>query len=451
MKRQATLVRTRSQASAAPAGSRPKHGLAGSKALHDRARRVIPGCSQTFSKAPEQFVQGVAPVFLERGQGAVVWDVDGNSYLDWSMALCAVVLGYGDPDVTAAVQRQLQDGIVLTLPHPLEVEVAERLTRLIPCAEMVRFAKNGSDATSGAVRLARACTKREMIACCGYHGWQDWYIGTTTRNLGVPTRVAELTVRFDYNDLAGLEQVFRAHPGRIAAVIMEPVGVEPPTSGFLEGVRALCTREGALLVFDEIVTGFRMALGGAQEWCRVIPDLACFGKAMANGFPISALVGRRQYMQRLEEVFFSFTFGGDAVALAAARATIDKLEHQTIIPFLWQQGTALANQFNELVRRTGLEQEVACLGYAPRTVVVFPHPDARESLIRRSFFQQECIKRGLLFTGAHNVALCHTDAVVEQTLSVYEEVLRAFKGAVEKGDVARRLAGAPVQPVFRTP
>src|SRR2546425_4893353 len=297
-----------------------------------RAEALIPGASQTFSKGPNQFVRGASPLFLERGEGARVWDVDGNEYLDFTMALCAVSLGYADPDVNAAVARQLERGVLFTLAHPLEAEVAEQLCRLIPCAEMVRFGKNGSDVTSGAVRLARAFTGRDVIAACGYHGWQDWYVGTTTRSLGVPKSVRALTRTFTYNRIETLEQLFDEHPGQVAAVIMEPVGIEAPRPQFLESVRELCTRHGTLLIFDEIVTGFRLAPGGAQEHFAVLPDLACFGKGMSNGFPLSALVGRRQIMALLEEVFFSFTAGGGAGALAARLSPIGKKKREGGIP-----------------------------------------------------------------------------------------------------------------------
>src|SRR2546422_2756093 len=206
----------------------PGRSLARSREYFARARKVIPSCTQTFSKGPTQFVQGVAPNFLERGRGSHVWDVDGKEYVDYVMALCPIVLGYDDPDVIAAVQRQLADGVTFSLAHPLEVEVAEALAKIVPCAEMVRFGKNGSDATSGAVRAARAYTGRDVIACCGYHGWQDWYIGTTTRRHGVPAAVCELTRTFTYNDLGSLERIFTEYPGQVAAVILEPVGVVEP-------------------------------------------------------------------------------------------------------------------------------------------------------------------------------------------------------------------------------
>ena len=288
--------------------------LARSLELKARAEKLIPTCSQTFSKAPTQFVQGVAPVFLARGEGSHVWDVDGNEYIDYPMALGPIILGHNYPAVTEAVTRQMKDGNIYSLPHPLEVEVAELLVELIPSAEMVRFGKNGSDVTTGAVRAARAFTGRELIACCGYHGWQDWYIGTTTRNQGVPQCVREQTLPFEYNQIESLERILQQNPGKIAAVIMEPVGIVEPQDGFLQQVLDLTHEAGALLIFDEIVTGFRVALGGAQEYYGVTPDMTCCGKAMGNGYPASAVVGRRDVMEWFDEIFFSFTFGGDALS-----------------------------------------------------------------------------------------------------------------------------------------
>src|SRR5213594_4135254 len=199
--------------------------LARSREYFARARKVIPSCTQTFSKGHTQFVQGVAPLFLQRGRGSHVWDVDGNEYVDYVMALGPIVLGYDDPDVLAAVRGQLADGVTFSLAHPLEVEVAETLTKVVPCAEMVRFGKNGSDATSGAVRAARAYTGKDRIACCGYHGWQDWYIGSTNNNRGVPKAVQQLTSPFEYNDIESLKGIFADYPSEVAAVILEPVGV----------------------------------------------------------------------------------------------------------------------------------------------------------------------------------------------------------------------------------
>ncbi len=431
-----------------PAVAPRKLVLDRSARLLDSARRLIPGGSQTFSKGPTQFVQGASPSFLARGQGCRVWDVDGNSYLDTAMALGSVILGYAHPSVDEAVRAQMKDGISFSLPHPLEVELSERLSRIIPCAEMVRFAKNGSDATSGAVRLARAFTGREKIACCGYHGWQDWYIGTTTRNRGVPPAVRQLTLPFEYNRIESLERLFQENRGQIAAVIMEPVGIIEPQGDFLRQVQAIARREGALLIFDEVLTGFRISLGGAQAHFGVTPDLACFGKALANGFPLSVVVGRRDVMKLFEEVFFSFTFGGETVSLAAAMATLDQLEKEKVIPRLWSLGRELRDGYNVLARHYGLQGKTSCDGLPPRTVVQFLGTE-QESLLLKSFFQQECMKRGLLFSGAQNPSFSHGDAEVEEILRVYRSVLEGLAGALKAGNLADRLEGDLLQPVFR--
>ncbi len=420
-----------------------------SLALKAKAEQLIPSCSQTFSKGPSQFVQGASPVFVSRGQGSHVWDVDGNEYIDYAMALGPVILGHNESAVTEAVTRQLQDGVAFSLPHPLEVEVAELLNDIIPCAEMVRFGKNGSDATAGAVRVARAATGRDLIASCGYHGWQDWFIGSTTRHKGVPKAVQALTRTFEYNDLDSLRRIFEAHPRQVAAVIMEPIGVVEPKPGFLQAVRELTHREGAVLIFDEVITGFRLALGGAQEYFGVTPDLACFGKGMANGFPLSAVVGRRDIMQLFDEVFFSFTFGGEAASLAASAATIRELKSREVIAHLWQQGQRLKDGYNHLAREAGIERWTACVGLAPRTVITFNDETLAESEILKSLVQQECLARGILFTASHNICYRHSPQDIEQTLTVYREALDILAEAIHAGDAARRLKGPPVVPVFR--
>ena len=419
-----------------------------SNTLKERAQALIPSCTQTFSKGPTQFVQGVAPVFLARGQGSHVWDVDGNEYVDYPMALGPVILGHNYPAVTEAVIAQAREGIVFSLPHPLEVEVAEVLTEVIPCAEMVRFGKNGSDATSAAVRVARAYTGRDVIACCGYHGWQDWFIGTTTRSGGVPQAVRELTAPFQYNNISSLESIFAQHPGGVAAVIMEPVGIAEPQEGFLRQVREAAIREGALLVFDEVITGFRLAMGGAQEYYGVVPDLACVGKAMANGFPLSAVVGRRDVMELFDEIFFSSTFGGEAISLAACAATIKEMRERKVIDHLWRQGRKLKDGYNVLAREFGLEDHTQCVGLPPRTVMTFTDSSG-ESLALKSLFQQECLKRGILTAGYHNVCYSHDDADIQHTLRVYRTVLEILAQALGEGDVLEKLEGEPVQQVFR--
>jgi glutamate-1-semialdehyde 2,1-aminomutase/spore coat polysaccharide biosynthesis protein SpsF len=417
--------------------------------LKRKAKQLIPSVSQTFSKSPSQFIQGVAPVFLEKGKGSHVWDVDGNEYVDYAMALGPIILGHNYPAVTKVVKKFLEKGTIFTLPHRLEIELAELLCEIIPWAEMVRFGKNGSDATSGAVRVARAYTGRDKIACCGYHGWQDWYIATTTRNKGVPEEVKRLTLTFEYNRIETLEKVFNDNKNQVACVIMEPIGVVEPQDEFLQKVKDLTHKNGALLIFDEIITGFRLSLGGAQEYFKVIPDLACFGKAMGNGFPISAIVGKKEIMKLYEEVFYSFTFGGEVASIAAAIATIKELKEKNVIPYLWEQGRKLKDGYNVLVKEFNLEKYTQCIGLPPRTVITFKDKKGKDDLILKSLFQQECIKRGILFTGAHNVCFSHSNQDIDYTLRVYRTVLEIAKDAIKNNKIKKLLKGKPVKPVFR--
>lgn len=420
-----------------------------SLALKAKAERLIPSCSQTFSKGPSQFVQGVAPVYLERGEKAHVWDVDGNEYVDTVLALAPIILGYCDPGVDGAVREQLKKGVSFSLPHRLEIEVAERLTAMVPCAEMVRFGKNGSDATSGAIRAARAYTGREMVACCGYHGWQDWYIGTTTRNGGVPKGTCELTKTFSYNEIASLEEIFSRYPGQVAAVIMEPVSVDLPRDNFLEKVRALTHAHGAVLIFDEVITGFRLARGGAQEYFGVTPDLACFGKALANGFPLSAVAGQRELMRVFDDIFFSFTFGGETLSLAAAKATLQTLLDKDVIGVLWEQGGRLQEGFNVLAAGLGLSPYFACKGLPPRTVIDLKAPDGIDPLLVKGILQQEMVRRGVLWAGYHNVCFSMSEADVMQVLRAYRAALPVVAEALASGAPEKFLEGEGLQPVFR--
>lgn len=418
-----------------------------SEALWQRAQRIIPAGTQTFSKGPNQIAPGVAPKYLVRGEGSHVWDVDGHEYLDYTMGLLPVVLGYGDPAVNEAIERQLRDGPTFSLMHPLEVEVSELIVELIPCAEMVRFGKNGSDATGAAVRVARAFTGRDVIVCCGYHGWQDWFIGTTTRSRGVPRAVAELTKTFVYNDLESLRRVLSANTGKVAAVIMEPVTFTAPEEGFLEGVRDLTHEHGALLVFDEIITGFRFALGGAQELFAVTPDLSTFGKAVANGLPLSGIAGRADVMREFEDVFFSFTFGGETLSLAAARATIGELRRRNGPAYLASIGERLQTGVRESIARHRLDGEVDCPGLPIWTTLAFGGPDPYGW---KTLFQQECLKRGILFMSNHNTSLAHSSEDIDQTLSVYDEVFAILADAVERDAVDEILEAERIEPVFRS-
>jgi glutamate-1-semialdehyde aminotransferase len=423
--------------------------LAESARWLERARRVVPAASNTLSKNPTQWVQGVAPTFVERAKGAHVWDVDGNRYIDFPMALGPVILGHADPGVEEAVVRQLRDGIVFTLPHPLEVEVAERLVALVPGAERVRFGKTGSDGTSAAVRLARACTGRDDVLVAGYHGWHDWYIASTSRALGVPAAVKELTGTFAFNDLGSLDAALGERPGRVAAVVLEPCSVYEPDAGFLQGVVDRAHAAGALVVFDEIITGFRLAPGGAQERYGVLADLAVFGKALGNGMPISALAGRAELMDRLEDVFFSGTHGGETLSLAAAVAVLDRLDADAY-ESLYAGGELLRAGIQGGIDEAGLGDRVEVSGAAPRTVVSIREPEGSgPGLPAKTLVQQELLKRGVLFNGSNFICLAHSREDLEHATRAYSEAFARLAEGLAGGDLLAMLEGDPIQPAFR--
>lgn len=420
-----------------------------SERLLERAERTIPLGTQTFSKSKTQYPFGVSPYFIERAQGSRVWDVDGNEYIDFVNALAAVTLGYGDSDVTEAVRRQLECGVVFSLAHTLEMEVAERIVAMVPCAEMVRFGKNGSDATAGAIRLARAFTGRDRVAVCGYHGWQDWYIGSTSRSLGVPEAVRSLTHAFAYNDLASLEQLMDQHSQQFAAVILEPMNLNFPAPGFLQGVKDLAHRHGALLVFDETITGFRLSNGGAQELFGVTPDLATFGKGIANGYPLSAVAGRADVMKLMEEVFFSFTMGGEALSLAAAKATLDKLQREPVTKTLAERGQYALDGTAALLRSAGMDRCITVSGHPSWGFLSFADAGGYSSFEIKTLFLQEMFARGILTLGTHNLSYACTEVDIERLLSAYREVFPLLSDAINNKAVKQYLHCEPLKPLFK--
>ena len=416
-----------------------------------RAERLIPGASQTLSKGPTQWVQGAAPAYVERADGAYVWDVDGNRYLDFPMALGPILLGHRHPAVERAIVEQLRSGITFSLPHRIEVEVAERIAALVPGAERVRFAKSGSDATSAAVRLARANTGRERVIVTGYHGWHDWYIGSTTRHLGVPTVVRSLVEPVAFGDLAALAAALERFPGEVACVVCEPIGAIEPAPTLLQGMIDLAHSHGALAVFDEVISGFRLAPGGAQEHFDVRADLVCFGKALGNGMPISALAGPTVVMDGLQDVFFSGTHGGETLSLAAARATLDVLAVEPVHEHLWRLGRRLQEGVSDAVARHGLAEWVRCSGSAPWTIVGVREPDPDAIVLpAKSLLQQEMIKRGILFNGSNFISYAHTEADIDFAIEAYDSSFETLADALPN-DVESRLQGPPLTPAFRTP
>lgn len=414
--------------------------------LYARATGIMTPVTQTLAKGPGQYINGVAPKYLKRGQAAHVWDVDGNEYIDYNMAIGPVSLGYCYPRIDEAITAQLKDGITFSMMHELEVILAELVHEVIPNAEALRISKTGADVTSAAIRVARAFTGRKKVLCCGYHGWHDWYIAVTSRHSGIPEEVASLTATFDYNNLASVREALDEDT---ACVILEPFVFEAPKDNFLHELKALCEANGTLLIFDEMWTGFRIALGGAQEYFNVKADLACFSKAFANGMPISLLTGRKDVMELFnEEVFFFTTFGGEALSLAAAVATIQEMRDKHVATYLAQKGKLLKDGYNYIAATLGIDQYTRCIGYDCRSLIVFD-ATAGNPLELKSFVQQELFKRGILWSGFHNMSFSHTDADIAHTLACYREVLQLLHTAVQEGAVGAALKGKPVEAVFR--
>lgn len=427
-----------------------------SRALQRRFHELIPGGAHTYAKGDDQFPEEM-PVYIERGRGARVWDVDGNEYIEYGSGLRAVTLGHASPPVVEAVRRQLEKGTNFVRPSPLELEAAEALHAMIPCAEMVKFAKHGSDATSAAVKLSRAHTGRELVAICSDHPFfsvDDWFIGSTPMAAGIPEAIRSLTVHFRYNDLESLSARFAEHPGRIACVMLEPERTVPPAPGFLEGVRDMCQREGAVLIFDEMITGFRWHNGGGQTFHQVRPDLASFGKGIANGFSVSALAGRREIMQLgglnhdRERVFLlSTTHGAETHALAAAIETMRVFRDEPVVAALWRQGERLARGVQAAVDSLRLADYFTLSGRP--CCLLFGTNDAAKAPSQgfRTLFLQETMRRGLL-APSFVVNYAHSDEAIDQTIDIVADALKVYARALESG-LDRFLTGRPVRPVFR--
>ena len=409
------------------------------------ALKLIPAQTQTLAKGTGQNIKGVAPKYLQRGKGSHVWDVDGNEYIDYTMGVGPLSLGYSYDVVDDAIKEQLKDGITFSLTHPLEVEVAELINKVVPNAESIRYSRGGADVVSGAVRVARAYTGRNKVLCCGYHGWHDWYIAVTDRNKGIPQAIQNLTFTFNYNDI---QSVIDSIDEDTACVVLEPYVFEEPKDNFLQKLRDVCTKNGTLLVFDEMWSGFRIAVGGAQEYFGIKADLACFSKAVANGMPLSILTGKKEFMSVLEkDVFFFNTFGGEALSLAAAKATINEMIEKNVPAQLAKQGNKLKVGYNKIAADLGMNY-TKCSGFDCRTIITYDS-SAGNPLEMKSLVQQEMIKRGILWGGFHNMSFSHTDEDIEYTLKTYREVLPILKKAVDENNVKGYLRGEPVEPVFR--
>jgi glutamate-1-semialdehyde 2,1-aminomutase len=400
--------------------------LVESERLYARACQLVAG-GTTQSKQPDILIKGEYPVFGARGKGAYLWDVDGNQFLDWILAYGIIVLGYADPEVDEAVIREIREGFSFSLTKPIQIRLAELLVEIIPCAELVHFFKAGSDSTTAAVRLARIWTKRNKIVRWGYNGWHDW---CCTHDAGIPPYVRNDVLTFRYNDLNSLEDVLMRNRDQVACVIMMPFMVELPQPGFLQAVKELAHQHGALFVLDEMRSGFHMALGGAQEYYRVIPDLATFSKAMSNGYTISALVGRREIMERIRETWFSSTYYTSSPEMAAAVATIEHLKGSKVIEHMWRIGQGLIDGLNTLAKAANVEAKA--VGAPPMPDLMFDYEEDERTEKAKSTFYTMTTRGGILFHPQHHwfVSAAHTDADLKRTLTVCADAFSAVRKAV---------------------
>lgn len=416
--------------------------------LWGRAPDLLLNGVVTLSKSPVHVALGACPVYVERAKGAYFWDCDGNRYIDYVMALGPILLGYANEAVDGAVKRQMEKGFLYSLSSPLEHELAELLCEIIPSAEKVKFVKSGSEAMSAAVRVARAYTGREVVAVCGYHGWHDWTVCRTARNAGVPASLSSLIHEFKYNDLGSLLAILKRHPGQVAAVILEPVGMYAPEDDFLNMVAQAARENGALLIFDEIITGFRLSPGGVQSYFGVTPDLSAFGKAMANGYPISVLVGKKEIMNEVEErVFISSTFGGDLLAIAAALETIRIVQKENVTQYILGLGRQLQEGLNRLI--TEYDVPGSCEGLPHKTFLVFGDVGEISGKMIQTLFRQECLARGVFLGYGHFMSYAHTELDIQQSLDVAEEVFQLIRDALNSGNLPSLLRGPVAQEVFK--
>lgn len=403
--------------------------FARSEELFARALQVVAG-GTTQGKAPRTLIPGEYPIYAARGQGPYLWDVDGNRFLDWILGYGIIVLGYCDPDVDAAAIREIQEGFAFPLTKPVQNELAELLVELIPCAEMVHFFKAGSDATTAAVRLARIVTGRDKIVRWGYNGWHDW---CCIREAGIPLKVREDVLTFHYNDLDSLAKVLEENRDQVACVIMMPLEIEPPQPGFLAGVQEMARQHGALFILDEMRSGFHLALGGAQQYYGVTPDLATFSKALSNGYAISVLAGRRDLMEALGQTYVSSTFYTNSIAMAAAVATVQKLRREQVIPHLWRIGQGLMDGLERLAWEAGVEAKSIGLGPMPFLIFTDADPAIRETA--KFLFYRETTRRGVLFHPHHHwfVSAAHTEQDLAYTLEISAEAFRVVRQELARG------------------
>ena len=417
--------------------------------LLEKSRKLIPSLTQTFSRGAYTFVEGAFPVYAESGKGSHLFDVDGNEYIDYLCGLGPIVLGYGYPEVDNAIRDAITSGILFSLPHKLEIEVSELLCKMIPSAEMVKFSKTGSGSATGAVRGARAITKRDKIAYCGSGGvWHDWYATIISRNQGIPKFNYELIHPFKYNNIESLQSIFEKNKNEIACVFMEPTMFEEPKNSFLKDVKKLTREHGSVLIFDEIVTGFRFSNGGGQKYFGVDPDISVLGKGIANGMPLSAVVGKTEYMKIFDDVFFSTTYASDILSLAASKATIKEFNEKPVIKKSWNNGLLIMEEFNKIAKEQELDVHMS--GFPVRRLLTCKDSNGQDSLFIKSLLIQEMIKKGIfMHPSVGYISFSHEKEDIQKTITAFTEVIPVIKKAITENNIEYYLDGKPAKPVYQ--
>lgn len=437
--------------------TRPARSYVRSIAHQKRASQLIPGAAHTYAKGDDQFPENMCPVIV-RGEGSHVWDLDGNEFIEFGSGVRSVTIGHAYQPICEAAYQAMIRGVNFTRPSEIELRAAERVLSVVQHAEMIKFGKNGSDATTAAVKLARAYTGRDMIAICQDHPFfsvDDWFMGTTGMTSGIPESTQKLTVKFKYNDLESVQTLLSQYPGQIACFILEAETLVPPPADYLHRLKSLVNQHGALLILDEIVTGFRWHIGGAQGFYDFTPDLSTFGKAMANGFSVSALCGRREVMRLAglehkdrERCFtLSLTHGAETHALAACIKTIDIYEQNDICGTLARQGEKLQHGLRQVIDDLRIGDYFTIMGRPWLTFFATLDQKKERSQPFRTLFLQEIMKRGII-APSFVVSASHSDADIQQTVEAVAEALVVYQKALDEG-VEKYLVGRSVQPVFR--
>jgi len=439
-------------------GKKQNTNFSASAGLRKRAHALIPGGSHTYAKGDDQYPI-LSPSHVTHGLGCRVWDADGNSYIEYGMGNRAVTLGHAYEPVLAAARAELDRGVCFSRPSTIEIDAAETFLSIVDNAEMVKFSKDGSDATSGAVKIARAYTDRDLIAICGDHPFfsvDDWFIGATAMHGGIPQATRDLTVKFSYNNIESVKALLAKYPKQIAGFILEPSRIDPPKDNFLQELQKLVKADGGLLILDEMITGFRWHLQGGQRLYGVDPDLSTWGKAIANGFSVSALAGKREYMRlgdleqtdRPRVFLLSTTHGGETHGLAAAIATMSIYRNAPVIEHLQRVGQRLRAGLTEVIRNHGLQRQITVMGDNSNLLFSSLDGEGRPSQAFRTLLLQETIKRGVIMPSLV-VSYSHQNADIDETIEAVDGALAIYARALSDG-VEKYLVGRPSTPVYRT-